>query len=154
MSDNDQRPRGPLNPTALTVEETSLVLTKSGGQAITESMIRGDVADGAPTNADGTLNLVHYAAWLVKNVMVPFISTEQCQPSVSSRPRQNIILLAVRSSSHIQANTVKSPAVKSNWVAPVAISSQSGVVGSKSRYGIPLAARVAHAGGPLRAAGT
>ena len=25
-----------------------------------------DVAAGAPTNADGTINLAHYAAWLVK----------------------------------------------------------------------------------------
>jgi hypothetical protein len=23
-----------------------------------------DIADGAPTNPDGTVNLVHYAAWL------------------------------------------------------------------------------------------
>ena len=27
-------------------------------------MIRGDIDDGAPTNPDGTVNLVHYAAWL------------------------------------------------------------------------------------------
>ena len=31
-------------------------------------MIREDIAEGAPTNADGTLNLVHYAAWLVQEM--------------------------------------------------------------------------------------
>jgi hypothetical protein len=29
-------------------------------------MIRADLAAGAPVNTDGTINLVHYAAWLVK----------------------------------------------------------------------------------------
>jgi len=29
-------------------------------------MIREDIDDGAPLNADGTLNLVHYAAWLAR----------------------------------------------------------------------------------------
>jgi len=28
-------------------------------------MLEADVAAGAPTNADGTINLVHYAAWLL-----------------------------------------------------------------------------------------
>jgi hypothetical protein len=31
-------------------------------------MIEADVDDGAPVNPDGTLNLVHYAAWLVKEI--------------------------------------------------------------------------------------
>jgi len=31
-------------------------------------MIQTDIDDGAPLNADGTLNLVHYAAWLVKEM--------------------------------------------------------------------------------------
>jgi len=31
-------------------------------------MLGDDVLAGAPTNADGTLNLVHYAAWLVKEM--------------------------------------------------------------------------------------
>lgn len=29
-------------------------------------MVRADIEAGAPTNADGTLNLIHYAAWLAK----------------------------------------------------------------------------------------
>ena len=31
-------------------------------------MIRRDVEDGAPQNPDGTINLVEYAAWLVKEM--------------------------------------------------------------------------------------
>ena len=44
------------------------MLSRTSGQAITEDMIRQNVADGAPTNIDGTLNLVHFAAWLVKEM--------------------------------------------------------------------------------------
>ena len=69
MPDDEQHPRSPLNPTALSVEEAALVLTRTSGQAVTEAMIQEDIAEGAPTNADGTLNLVNYAAWLVKNVL-------------------------------------------------------------------------------------
>jgi hypothetical protein len=31
-------------------------------------MLKADVAAGAPLNADGTLNLVSYAAWLVRGL--------------------------------------------------------------------------------------
>jgi hypothetical protein len=31
-------------------------------------MLRADIDAGAPANADGTINLVHYAAWLVKEM--------------------------------------------------------------------------------------
>jgi len=35
---------------------------------VTGDMLREDIDAGAPTNADGTINLVHYAAWLVKEL--------------------------------------------------------------------------------------
>jgi hypothetical protein len=57
-----------LNPGALPVADAARVLSRLGGKAVTEAMIRADVDAGAPTNADGTLNLVHYAAWLVKEM--------------------------------------------------------------------------------------
>jgi hypothetical protein len=57
-----------LNPTALSIQNAAMVLTKTGGQTVTEAMIREDIAEGAPTNTDGTLNLVHYAAWLVQEM--------------------------------------------------------------------------------------
>jgi len=57
-----------LNPAALPVPDAARVLTRLGGKAVTEDMLLADIDAGAPTNADGTLNLVHYAAWLVKEM--------------------------------------------------------------------------------------
>ena len=55
-----------LNPAALGVADAARVLSRIGGKPITEEMLRADIDAGAPTNANGTINLVHYAAWLVK----------------------------------------------------------------------------------------
>jgi len=60
------RPVGPLSPQALSLEDVARILTASGGRPVTVEMIRADIDEGAPTNADGTLNLVAYAAWLVR----------------------------------------------------------------------------------------
>ena len=57
---------GGLNPNALSVANAARLLTKVFGEPVTEEMIRSDVAAGAPTNRDGTLNLVLYAAWLLR----------------------------------------------------------------------------------------
>ena len=59
-----------LNPGALSVADAARVLSRLGGKPVTEEMLRADIDAGAPTNADGTLNLVHYAAWLVKEMSV------------------------------------------------------------------------------------
>jgi hypothetical protein len=53
---------------SLTVADAARLLTRAGGQAVTVEMFRADIAAGAPTNADGTINLVHYAAWLVQGM--------------------------------------------------------------------------------------
>ncbi len=58
----------PMNPTALSVPDTARLLSKVGTESISEAMLEEDVECGAPTNADDTLNLVHYAAWLVKEM--------------------------------------------------------------------------------------
>lgn len=55
-----------LSPTALALADAARLLSAAGGQAVTVEMLEADVAAGAPTNPDGTLNLVTYAAWLVK----------------------------------------------------------------------------------------
>ncbi len=57
-----------LNPAALPVADTARVLTRLGGKPITEAMLHADIEAGAPTNTDGSINLVHYAAWLVKEM--------------------------------------------------------------------------------------
>ena len=57
-----------VNPSSLTVEQAAQLLTKVMRQQIPPSLIGQDVMAGAPTNADGTINLLHYAAWLVKEM--------------------------------------------------------------------------------------
>jgi len=57
-----------LKVTALSVDDAVLLLSKSAGKRVTGDMIRADIEAGAPVNADGTINLVHYAAWLVREL--------------------------------------------------------------------------------------
>lgn len=59
---------GRLNPAALPISYAAKMLTRAAGRQITEVMLRSDIDAGAPVNADGTLNLMHYTAWLVKEV--------------------------------------------------------------------------------------
>ncbi len=57
-----------LNPMSLTVADAARLLSRAGGHAVTVDMLQADLAVGAPANADGTINLVHYAAWLVREM--------------------------------------------------------------------------------------
>jgi hypothetical protein len=56
----------PADPTQITPAQAAELLSKEGGAVITQAQIEADVQAGAPTNADGTLNLLHYAAWILK----------------------------------------------------------------------------------------
>ena len=47
-----------LNPMAMSAEEAAKTL------GIPRDWIEEDLAAGAPRNDDGTINLVHYGAWL------------------------------------------------------------------------------------------
>lgn len=62
----DEAPK--LNPTALPLADAARLLSAVGGQVVTVEMLQADVAAGAPTNDDGTLNVAHYTAWLVKEM--------------------------------------------------------------------------------------
>ncbi|MFN4260884.1 MAG: hypothetical protein ACK4RK_16435 [Gemmataceae bacterium] len=64
--DREHSPTEGLNPNALTLANAARILSSAYGEPITEDMIQADLAAGAPANTDGTINLVHYAAWLVK----------------------------------------------------------------------------------------
>ena len=57
-----------LNPATLTVEQAARLLSAVSTKAVSSDKLQKDVEDGAPTNEDGTINLVHYAAWLVKEM--------------------------------------------------------------------------------------
>jgi hypothetical protein len=48
--------------------EAARLLARVSGWPITEAMLQADLAAGAPANADGTIHLVHYAAWLVREM--------------------------------------------------------------------------------------
>ena len=56
-----------INPVALGLADAARVLTAAGGQVVTVAALECDVEAGAPTNGDGTLNIVHYGAWLALN---------------------------------------------------------------------------------------
>ena len=70
MSDNnpEDRQAGGLNPQALRLEDLARILTASGLRSVTVEMLQTDIEDSAPQNADCTMNLVNYAAWLVKEI--------------------------------------------------------------------------------------
>lgn len=65
LAPNSGRKTG-LDPKALPVADAARMLSAAGGQRIDVAMLEADIAAGAPTNADGTINLVSYAAWLVR----------------------------------------------------------------------------------------
>jgi hypothetical protein len=50
----------------LTLADAARLLSAAAGQAVAIEMLQADIAAGAPTNGDGTINLVHLAAWLVR----------------------------------------------------------------------------------------
>ncbi len=60
-----------LNPAALRLADAAAVLSRVGGTPITTDMLEADLEAGAPANPDGTINLVHYTAWLVKAMNEP-----------------------------------------------------------------------------------
>ena len=55
-----------MKPTRLTIQQFVKVLRAAGSKNAAEQTIREDLDAGAPANPDGTINLMHYAAWLVR----------------------------------------------------------------------------------------
>jgi hypothetical protein len=65
--------QGQLNPAAIGPADLARLLSAAAGVRIDEETIRADIDAGAPTNAASggggdTMNLVHYAAWLVREL--------------------------------------------------------------------------------------
>lgn len=55
-----------LKITALQPELLVNILKGAGSRLISAELLVADFAAGAPRNEDGTINLVEFAAWLVK----------------------------------------------------------------------------------------
>ena len=58
----------PVDPNRLTPEQAAKLLSAAAKVRVPVEQIAADLEIGAPKNPDGTINLVHYAAWLVKEM--------------------------------------------------------------------------------------
>lgn len=58
----------PIDPNRLSPEQAAKLLSAAAKIRIPVEQIQADLQAGAPRNADGTINLVHYAAWMVKEM--------------------------------------------------------------------------------------
>lgn len=57
-----------LKVTALSLANAAKLLQVAGAAGADEGALRAHLARGAPANPDGTINLVHYAAWLAREL--------------------------------------------------------------------------------------
>lgn len=55
-----------LKLTALPPEMLVNLMKQAGSRQISAETLAADFAAGAPKNEDGTVNLIEYAAWIVK----------------------------------------------------------------------------------------
>jgi hypothetical protein len=65
----DGRQTGGLSPQSLRLEDMARILSTFGPKPVTVELLRADIDDGAPVNRDGTMNLLHYAAWLTGQML-------------------------------------------------------------------------------------
>ena len=68
-TNTEERPATAMNPQALRLEDLARILSVSGPKPVTVEMLQADIDDGAPQNRDGTMNLLHYVAWLVRELL-------------------------------------------------------------------------------------
>jgi len=67
------------NLLALTQEQVVDVLVKSGFRGMTLELLHSDFDAGAPRNANGSVNLIHYMAWILKEINSNANESEQTQ---------------------------------------------------------------------------
>ena len=67
------------NLLALTPEQVMDVLIKSGYRDMTLELLHSDFDAGAPRNANGSVNLIHYMAWILKEINSNANESEQAQ---------------------------------------------------------------------------
>jgi len=59
---------GAVDPQRLSIEQAAKLLSAAAKLRIPVEQIRQELEKGAPKNGDGTINVVHYAAWQVKEL--------------------------------------------------------------------------------------
>ena len=57
-----------VDPTRLPIEQAAKLLSAAYRKRIDAVKIQEDIDSGAPTNSDGTINLVNYAAWQAEEI--------------------------------------------------------------------------------------
>ena len=67
------------NLLALTPDQVVDVLVKSGFRGMTLELLHSDFDAGAPRNANGSVNLIHYMAWILKEINSNANESEQTQ---------------------------------------------------------------------------
>ena len=55
-----------LKLTALPLGTVVKILRQAGSRTVSAEILSADIANGAPVNSDGSINLITYAAWLAK----------------------------------------------------------------------------------------
>ena len=57
------------SPQSLRLEDVAKILTAIGPKPVTVEMLQADIDDGAPVNRDGTMNILQYTSWLVREIL-------------------------------------------------------------------------------------
>ena len=52
----------------ITKENFVTAMRRSGSRTLTLERLEADIAAGAPVNADGTINILTYVAWIAKEL--------------------------------------------------------------------------------------
>ena len=52
----------------ITRENFVTAMRRSGSRTLTLERLEADIAAGAPVNADGTINILKYVAWIAKEL--------------------------------------------------------------------------------------
>ncbi len=58
----------PHKITAISPPKLAEILRKSGSREVSAQTIAADIDAGAPVSEDGTINMIEYAAWLVREM--------------------------------------------------------------------------------------
>ena len=72
-------PNTTVNPLALSAGDLMRMLRKSGCPQMTDETLQRLIDDGLPLNADGTLNIIEFTAWMLKEAQGPGSQPAQVQ---------------------------------------------------------------------------